>query len=700
MIAHARRAKSMRSPSPSAISTKASPSRARATSTALGRLHGRLAGAVRHVSRPLVAGRRARQRGRRARGRGHDQPHRRARRARPTAHAARRPGRRAVLDEALDLAARTATLQRLAPVCGGARRGRVDRAAATTTSSSRPTRAFALAAAKRHPWFLGELAFWQWRVGRLLARRRPAAPSRFACRWTGAGRRRPTPGPRWAARTSRRARSPMATRPAQRGARRSSTRSAPARSPSACASGMRQAGVRAVPRGALASTRANAAGLTTRELQVLALAGRRTPQRRDRARPVALGAHGRPPRRVDPRQARRSARAPMRSRAARRRGLLAGEKWVAGPAGMGSAQPSCAEGALPIVTARLESGRNPRKVTTMPRYLVERTFPSGLSIPQTEAGAQGLPRRRSKSTPGRRQLGSFLRHPRQGQDVLHLRWPVARGDPQGRRAQQAAGRPDHRGLGARSRTSIAARSETNEAFGQDGAGDGGGTRHRPRQRARAGERRGRGLGHRCERRPARALRGREERPHGAPRRPRPAAIAALFEQLPALDVLFNCAGIVHNGTTLEATDEELDLAFRLNVRAQLWTIQAALPKMLAAGRGSIINMASIARASRASRAAACTARQGGGDRPHQGRRRRLRKQGIRCNALCPGTVDTPSLAGRINAYADPVAARQAFVDRQPMGRLASPRRSRRWSCTSRATSRSSRPGRRSASTAA
>jgi 2-dehydro-3-deoxy-L-fuconate 4-dehydrogenase len=150
-----------------------------------------------------------------------------------------------------------------------------------------------------------------------------------------------------------------------------------------------------------------------------------------------------------------------------------------------------------------------------------------------------------------------------------------------------------------------------------------------------------------------------------------AAITALFEELPALDVLFNCAGIVHNGTTMEATDEELDLAFRLNVRAQLWTIQAALPKMLAAGRGSIINMASIASSIRglASRCVYGTTKAA-----VIGLTKAVAadyvKQGIRCNALCPGTVDTPSLAGRINAYADPVAARRAFVERQPMGRLA------------------------------
>ena len=150
-----------------------------------------------------------------------------------------------------------------------------------------------------------------------------------------------------------------------------------------------------------------------------------------------------------------------------------------------------------------------------------------------------------------------------------------------------------------------------------------------------------------------------------------AAIMALFATLPPLDVLFNCAGIVHNGTTLEATDEELDLAFRLNVRAQLWTIQAALPAMLGAGSGSIINMASIASSIKglASRCVYGTTKAAVIGLTKAVAADYVR-QGIRCNALCPGTVDTPSLAGRIDAYADPVAARQAFVDRQPMGRLA------------------------------
>ncbi len=149
------------------------------------------------------------------------------------------------------------------------------------------------------------------------------------------------------------------------------------------------------------------------------------------------------------------------------------------------------------------------------------------------------------------------------------------------------------------------------------------------------------------------------------------AIGALMASLPPLDVLFNCAGVVHNGAALQATDADLAFAFDLNVRAQLWTIQAALPGMLKAGRGSIVNMASV-----------CSSIKGLPNRCVYGTTKAavigLTKsiaadyvgQGIRCNAVCPGTVDTPSLGERINANADPVAARQAFVARQPMGRLA------------------------------
>ncbi|MBS0455307.1 MAG: SDR family oxidoreductase [Proteobacteria bacterium] len=152
-----------------------------------------------------------------------------------------------------------------------------------------------------------------------------------------------------------------------------------------------------------------------------------------------------------------------------------------------------------------------------------------------------------------------------------------------------------------------------------------------------------------------------------------AAIGVLVARMPAVDVLFNCAGVVHNGAIDQATDEQLEFAFHLNVRAQFWAIQAVLPGMLANGRGSIINMASV-----------CSSIKGLPSRCVYGTTKAavlgLTKsvaadyvtRGVRCNAVCPGTVDTPSLADRINANADPVEARKAFIARQPMGRLAQP----------------------------
>ena len=150
-----------------------------------------------------------------------------------------------------------------------------------------------------------------------------------------------------------------------------------------------------------------------------------------------------------------------------------------------------------------------------------------------------------------------------------------------------------------------------------------------------------------------------------------AAIGRMAADLPAMEVLFNCAGFVHAGSVLDASDADLEFAFNLNVRSQFWMIRALLPKMLAAQRGSIINMASVA-----------SSVKGLPNRFVYGTTKAavigLTKsvaadfvaQGIRCNAICPGTVDTPSLQERINAYADPLVARQNFVARQPMGRLA------------------------------
>lgn len=153
-----------------------------------------------------------------------------------------------------------------------------------------------------------------------------------------------------------------------------------------------------------------------------------------------------------------------------------------------------------------------------------------------------------------------------------------------------------------------------------------------------------------------------------------AAIRKVIADMPALDVLFNCAGFVHAGTALQATDEEWEFAFDLNVRSQFWTIQAALPRMLAnnggKGSGSIINMASVVSIKGlpnrfvygASKAAVIgLTKSVAAD---------FVMQGIRCNCICPGTVDTPSLQDRINVFEDPAEARRNFIARQPMGRLA------------------------------
>ncbi len=149
------------------------------------------------------------------------------------------------------------------------------------------------------------------------------------------------------------------------------------------------------------------------------------------------------------------------------------------------------------------------------------------------------------------------------------------------------------------------------------------------------------------------------------------AIIKKVADLPRIDAIFNCAGYVHNGTVMDATDDDWNFAFNLNVRSQFWVIQEAIPKMLANGGGSIINMASIASSVRglpsrfvygASKAAVIgLTKSVAAD---------YVRKGIRCNALCPGTVETPSLHDRINSYADPAKARIDFINRQPMGRLA------------------------------
>jgi len=153
------------------------------------------------------------------------------------------------------------------------------------------------------------------------------------------------------------------------------------------------------------------------------------------------------------------------------------------------------------------------------------------------------------------------------------------------------------------------------------------------------------------------------------------AIAALAQRLPTLDVLFNCAGIVPNGTVLECSESDWDLAFDLNVKSMYRMVQAFLPAMLERAKvtdgASIINMASMASSIKgfpnrfaygASKAAVI------------GLTKAIAadyvKAGLRCNAVCPGTVDTPSLRQRIASAPDPVEAEKNFLARQPTGRLA------------------------------
>ncbi len=154
-----------------------------------------------------------------------------------------------------------------------------------------------------------------------------------------------------------------------------------------------------------------------------------------------------------------------------------------------------------------------------------------------------------------------------------------------------------------------------------------------------------------------------------------AAVAAAIAAAGPLDALFNCAGFVHQNSALSCTEDEWDFAFALNVRSMWRTIRAALPAMIARGGGSVINMAS-----------ACSSVKGAPNRFLYGTTKAavigMTKsvavehvtQGIRCNCLCPGTVDTPSLGERIAANAaaagGEAAARAAFVARQAMGRLA------------------------------
>jgi 2-keto-3-deoxy-L-fuconate dehydrogenase len=153
------------------------------------------------------------------------------------------------------------------------------------------------------------------------------------------------------------------------------------------------------------------------------------------------------------------------------------------------------------------------------------------------------------------------------------------------------------------------------------------------------------------------------------------AILALHDRLPPLDGLFNCAGYVANGTILDVTDRDWDFSFDLNVKSMLYTCRAFLPGMLdrakQTGTSSVLNMASMASSVKGfTNRAAYGATKAAVIGLTKAIAADFVKTGLRCNALCPGTVDTPSLRGRIASAADPVAAEKDFIARQPMGRLA------------------------------
>jgi 2-keto-3-deoxy-L-fuconate dehydrogenase len=148
------------------------------------------------------------------------------------------------------------------------------------------------------------------------------------------------------------------------------------------------------------------------------------------------------------------------------------------------------------------------------------------------------------------------------------------------------------------------------------------------------------------------------------------AVKHLATEIGTIDILLNAAGYVHHGTVLDCSDEDWEFSFDLNVKSMYRMIRAFVPGMLAQGKGAIVNIASGASSVRgipnrfvygATKAAVVgLTKSVAAD---------FIRQGVRCNAVCPGTIATPSLDDRINAFDDPIAARKAFIERQPMGRL-------------------------------
>jgi len=148
------------------------------------------------------------------------------------------------------------------------------------------------------------------------------------------------------------------------------------------------------------------------------------------------------------------------------------------------------------------------------------------------------------------------------------------------------------------------------------------------------------------------------------------SVMATAADVGAVDILFNCAGFVHHGSVLDCGESDWDFSFDLNVKSMYFTIRAFLPAMIDAGGGSIINMSSVASSIKGI-AHRCV--YGASKAAVIGLTKSVAAdyidRGVRCNAICPGTVESPSLQGRIDAFDDPVEARRAFTARQPLGRL-------------------------------
>lgn len=151
------------------------------------------------------------------------------------------------------------------------------------------------------------------------------------------------------------------------------------------------------------------------------------------------------------------------------------------------------------------------------------------------------------------------------------------------------------------------------------------------------------------------------------------AVAAAVAAIGRIDVLFNCAGVVHNGTVLEMSDADLEFALNLNVWAQIRTIKAILPQMLERGDGAIVNMSTVASSVKGvpNRAAYSISKAAVIGLTKSVAADYVTK-GIRINAICPGTVDSPSLHERWTATGDFEGARAAFIARQPIGRIGKP----------------------------